>query len=121
MATGSGARLDSTISAMSRARVWTNSFAAHIQREAIVKEGPLQAEELGHVLETVAQREASNRAAQFARGLPDAADEELVVSPETFATAGAREPDLAEAIVQTRRLKQTWWKMRHHHLRSNDS
>ena len=41
-----GARLDSTILAMSRARVWTKSFtvAAHIQQEAIAKTRPLPSE-----------------------------------------------------------------------------
>ena len=40
---GTGARLDSNLSAMNRARVWTNSFtmAEHIQQEAIAREGPL--------------------------------------------------------------------------------
>ena len=51
---GTGASLDSNISAMSRARVWTDSFAvaAHIQREAIAKEGPMLSEELFQLLET---------------------------------------------------------------------
>ena len=41
---GTGARLDSNLSAMNRARVWTNSFtmAEHIQQEAIAREGPLR-------------------------------------------------------------------------------
>ena len=74
---GSGARLGPAVSAMSRARVWTNSFtvAARIQQEAIAQEGPLHSEELGHLLETVAQGEASDRAVQFARGLRDTAAE----------------------------------------------
>ena len=41
---GTGARLDSDLPAMSRARVWTNSF--HFQQEAIAREGPLHSEEL---------------------------------------------------------------------------
>ena len=49
---GIGAMLDSNMSAMSRARVWTNSFtmAEHIQQEAIAREGPLHSEELFHLL-----------------------------------------------------------------------
>ena len=37
---GTGARLESNLSAMNRARVWTNSFtmAEHIQQEAIARE-----------------------------------------------------------------------------------
>ena len=90
---GCGARLDPAVSAMSHARVWTNSFtvAAHIQREAIAQERPLHSEELGNLLETVAQGEASDRAAQFAQGLRDTAAEELVASPETFVTTGFAE------------------------------
>ena len=66
------------------------------QREAIAQEGPLHNEELGHLPETVAQGEASDRAVQLARGLRDTAAEELVQSPETFVTTGSREPELAE-------------------------
>ena len=66
------------------------------QREAIAREGPLHNEELGHLRETVAQGEASDRAVQVARGLRDTAAEELVQSPETFETTGSREPELAE-------------------------
>ena len=65
-----GARLDTNIPAMSRARVWTNSFtvAAHIQREAIAKEGQLHSEELFHLMDTVIKGEAvSRRGVQFAR------------------------------------------------------
>ena len=52
---GTGARLKSNLSAMNRARVWTNSFtmAEHIQQEAIAIEGPLYSEELFHLLKTV--------------------------------------------------------------------
>ena len=52
-----GARLDSNLPAMSRARVWTNSFtmAEHIQQEAVAREGPLHSEELFHLLKTVIQ------------------------------------------------------------------
>ena len=97
---GSGALLDCTVSAMSRARVWTNSFtlAGHIQQEAIAQEGPSHSKELGHLLETVAQGEASDRAVQFARGLHDTAAEELLASSHTFVTTGCREPDLAEEL-----------------------
>ena len=85
---------------MSRARVWTISFtvAAHLQQEAIAKEGPLQSEELCHLLETVVQGEASSRARQFAQRLRDTADEELEAPLETFVAAAHREPDLAEEL-----------------------
>ena len=47
-----GARLDSNLPAMSRARVWTSSFtmAEHVQQEVIAGEGPLHSEELFHLL-----------------------------------------------------------------------
>ena len=43
-----GARLDSNLPAMSRVRVWTNTFtmAEQIQQEAVAGEGPLHSEEL---------------------------------------------------------------------------
>ena len=64
---GTGARLDPMSPTMCRVRVWTNSFAvaAHIQREAIAKEGSLHSEELFHLLEAVIQREASSRERKF--------------------------------------------------------
>ena len=48
---GIGARLDSNLPALSRARVWTNSFtmAEHVQQEAIAREGPLHSEEFFHL------------------------------------------------------------------------
>ena len=66
---GTRARLDSNLPAMSRARVWTNSFtmAEHIQQEAIAREGPLHSEELFHLLKTVIQGEALSHAMLFAR------------------------------------------------------
>ena len=77
---GTGARLDSNILAMSRARVWSNSFtvAAHIQQEAIAREGPLHSEEFFHLVKTVVHGEAPSRTRQFAQMLRDTADEELV-------------------------------------------
>ena len=62
-----GARLDSNLAALSRARVWTNSFmmAEHVQQEAIAREGPLHSEELFHLLKTVIQGEAPSHAMQF--------------------------------------------------------
>ena len=97
---GTGARLKSNLSAMSRARVWTNSFtmAEHIQQETIAREGPLHSEELFHLLRTVIQGEALSHAMQFAQRLRDTADEELVTPPETFVAAAHREPDLAEEL-----------------------
>ena len=64
---GTGTRLDPKSPTMSRARVWTNSFAvaAHIHREAIAKEEPLHNEELFHLLEAVIQGEASSREEQI--------------------------------------------------------
>ena len=60
---GIGARLDSNLRALSRARVWTNSFtvAEQKQQEAIAKEGPLHSKELFHLLKTVIQGEARAR------------------------------------------------------------
>ena len=100
---GTGARLDSNITAMSRARVWTNSFtvAAHIQREAIAREGPLHSEELFHLLGTVIQGEASSRARQYAQRLRDRAEEDLMAPRETFVAAAHREPDLAKELDHT--------------------
>ena len=62
---GTGARN----SAMSGARVWTNSItmAAHTQPQAIANEGPFRSEELFHVLEVAMQGEASSRAKQLAQ------------------------------------------------------
>ena len=82
---GTGARLDSNLLAMSRARVWTNSFtmAEHTQQEAIAREGPMHSEELFHLLKTVIQGEALSHAMQFAQRLRDTADEELVTPLRT--------------------------------------
>ena len=96
-----GARLDSNLPAMSRVRVWTNSFtmAEHIQQEAIAREGPLHSEEFFfHLLKTVTQDEAPSHATQFAQRWRDTADEELVTLLDTFAAAAYREPDLAEEL-----------------------
>ena len=96
-----GARLDSNLCALSRARVWTNSFtmAEHLQQEAIAREGPLHSEELFHLLKTVIQGKAPSHAMQFAQRLRDTADEELVLSPlENFVAAAKREPDMAEEL-----------------------
>ena len=97
---GTGARLDSNLSAMNRARVWTNSFtmAEHKQQEAIAREGPLHREELFHLLKTVMQGEALSHATQFAQRLRDTADEELVTPLENFVAAAHREPDSAEEL-----------------------
>ena len=52
---GTGARLENNLSAMNRARVWTNSFlmTEHIEQEAIAREGPLHSQELFHLLKIV--------------------------------------------------------------------
>ena len=83
---GTGTRLESNISAMNRARVWTNSFtmAEHIQQESIAREGPLHSEELFHLLRTVIQGEGLRHAMQFAQRLRDTADEELVIPLGNF-------------------------------------
>ena len=96
---GIWARLDSNVSAMSRARVWTNSFtmAEYIQQKAIAREGPPHSDELFQWLKTVIQGDASSDAMQFAQRLHDTADEELVTL-ETFAAAAHRKPDLAEEL-----------------------
>ena len=97
---GIGARLDSDLPAMSRARVWTNSFtvAEHFQQEAKAREGPSQSEELFHLLRTVTQGEAPSHDMQFAQRLRDTVDEELVTPLENFVAAAKREPDLAEEL-----------------------
>ena len=97
---GTGARLDSNLSAMNRAGVWTNSFtmAEFFQQEAIAREGPEYSEELFHSLKTVIQGEALSHAMQFAQRLRDTADEELVTPLENFVAAAYREPDLAEEL-----------------------
>ena len=76
---GTGARLDSNLSAMERARVWTSSFtmAEHIQQEAITREKPLHSEQLFHLPKTVVQGEAPSHAMQFALRLRDTADESM--------------------------------------------
>ena len=86
---GTRARLKSNLSAMNRARVWTNSFtmAEHIQQEAIAREGLLHSQELFHLLKTVIQGEATSHAMQFAQRLRDTADEELVTPLEIFVAA----------------------------------
>ena len=63
-----GTRLDSNLSAMERARVWTNSFTIpeHIQQEAIAREGPLHSDEFFHLLKTVIPGEVLSHAMQFA-------------------------------------------------------
>ena len=90
---GTGVRLDSNLPAMSRARVWTNSFtmAERVQQEAIAREGPFHSEEPIHLLRTVIQGEALSHAMQFAQRLRDTADEEHVTALETFVTAEHRE------------------------------
>ena len=97
---GIGARLESNLSAMNRARVWTTSFtmAEQIQQEAIAREGPLYSEELCHLLRTVIQGEGLNQAMQFAKRLLDSADEELVTRLGNFVATAYREPDLAEEL-----------------------
>ena len=75
-----GAGLDSILSAMNRACVWTNSFTVAVQiQEAIARIGPLSSEGLFRPLETVIQGEASCRERQCAQRLRDTADEELAV------------------------------------------
>ena len=104
-----GARLDSNLPALSRARVWTNSFtmAEHIQQEAIAREGPLHSEEFFHLLKTVIQGEAHSHAMQFAQRLRDTADEELVTPLENFVAAAKRKPDLAEELDRADEAAET--------------
>ena len=65
---GTRARLDSNLSVVNRASVWTNSFtvAVQIQQEAIAKTGSLRSEGLFRLLETVVQGDASSRERQYA-------------------------------------------------------
>ena len=93
---GTGARLESNLSAMNRARVWT--MAEHIQQEAIAREGTLHSEELFHLLKTVIHGEALSHAMQFAQRLRDTADEELVTPLGNFVAAANRELDLAKEL-----------------------
>ena len=95
---GTGARLESSLSAMNRARVWTNSFtmAEHIQQEATAREGPSYSEELLHLLRTAMQGEGLSHAMQFAQRLRDTADKELVIPLGNFVAPVFRGPDLAE-------------------------
>ena len=97
---GTGARLESNLSAMNRARVWTNPFtmAEHIQQEAMAREGPLYSEELFHLLRTVIQGEGLSHAMQFAQRVRDTADEDLVTPLGNFVAAAYGEPDLAEEL-----------------------
>ena len=85
-------KLDSNLLAMSRVRVWTNSFtmAEHVKRWAIAGEVQLHSEELLHLLKSVIQVEAFSHAMQFAQRLRDTADEELVTPLETFVAAAHR-------------------------------
>ena len=73
-------------------------MAELIQQEAIAREGPLDSEELFHLLKTVIQGEAPSHATQFAQRLRDTADEELVTPRENFVAAAKREPDLVEEL-----------------------
>ena len=117
---GIGARLDPNLPAMSRARVWTNSFtvAEHVQQEAIAREGPSHSEELFRLLKTVIQGEALSHAMQFAQRLRDTADEELV----TLLLPPRIENQiwLKNLIAQTRRRKLKWMR-KHHRPHSNDN
>ena len=120
---GIGARLDSILPAMSRARVWTNSFtvAEHIQQEVIAKEGPSQSEELFHLLKTVIQGGAPSHDMQFAQRLRDTADEELVTPLENFVAAAYREPDLAEELDRADEAAEAEVMRKPHRPHSNDS
>ena len=106
---GIGARLDSNLPALSRARVWTHSFtmAEHIQQEAIAREGPLHNEEFFHLLKTVIQGETPSHAMQFAQRLRDTADEELVTPLENFVAAAHRELGLAEELDRADEAAET--------------
>ena len=119
-----GARLESSLSAMNRARVWTNSItmAEHIQQEAIGREGPLYSEELFQFLRTVIQGEGLSHAMQFAQKLRDTADEELVTPLRNFVAAAHTENQtwLKNLIAQTRLRKQKWMR-KPHRLHSNDN
>ena len=121
---GTGTRVDSNLPALSRARVWTNSFTMpeNIQQEAIAREGPLHSEELFHLLKTVIQGEALGHATHFAQRLRDTADEELVTPLETFVAAAHVENQiwLKNLIAQTRRRKLKWM-MKPHRPHSNDN
>ena len=99
---GDWARLDSNLPAMSRARVWTNSFtvAEHVQHEAIDREGPSHSEELFHLLRVVIQGEGLSHSMQFAKRLCDTADEELVTPLENFVTAAHRDLDRADEAAE---------------------
>ena len=115
--------LDSNFPALSRARVWTNSFtmAEHIQQEAIAREGPLHSEELFHLLKTVIQGEAPSHAMQFAQRLRDTADEELVTPLEIFVAAARREPDLAQELDRADEAAETEVDEETHRPHSNDN
>ena len=120
---GLGTGLDSNLPAMSRARVWTNSFtmAEHIQQEAIAKKTPLHSEELFHLLKTVVQGEALSHTMQFAQRLRDTADEELVTPLETIVAAAHREPDLAEELDRADEAAEAEVDEKTHRPHSNDN
>ena len=116
---GIGARLDSNLPALSRARVWTNALtmAEHSQQEAIAREGPLHSEELFHLLKTVILGEALSYAMQFAL-----ADEELVTPLENFVAPPHTENRtwLKNLIAHTR-LPKLKWMRKPHRPHSNDN
>ena len=118
---GPGPGWTPNLPAMSRARVWTNSFtmAEHIQQEAIARERPLHSEELFHLLKTVIHGEVLSHAMQFAQRLRDTADGELV-TPRDYLWPPHTENRiwLKNLIAQTRRRKLKW-KRKPHRLHSN--
>ena len=118
-----GARLDSNLSAMNRARVWTDSLtmAEHIQQEAIAREGPLHSEELFHLLKTVIPGEALSHAMQFAQRLRDTADEELVTPLENFGPPRTENPTWLKNLIAQTRLRKLKWMRKSHRPHSNDN
>ena len=104
--------MDSNLPAMSRARVWTNSFtvAEHLQQEAIAKEGPSHSEELLHLLKTVIEGGAPSHDMQFAQRSRDTADEELVtpLKKNSWPPQIGNRAWLKNLIAQTRLQKLKW-------------
>ena len=120
---GTGARLDSNLSAMDGARVWTNSLtlAEHIQQEAIAREGPLYSEELFHLLRTVIQGEALSHAMQFAQRLRDTADEELVTPLENFGPPHTENRTWLKNLIAQTRLRKLKWMRKSRRPHNNDN
>ena len=120
------ARLESNISSMSRARVWTNSFtvAAHIQQGTCQRSADAQRRTFAFFWRRFYKEKpaaAPGRARQFAKRLLDTGDDELRRTARNIRSRFAEKLTLPKNLTaQTRRRKPKWVR-KHHRPHSNDS